>query len=169
MQNIKIRNLAFAMFSLAFFMLSTTFSSAASTNISILHAWNGSDFVPLEVDADGNLKTTLNLTESTGMFPDTDNLRDLGTSALRWRTLYVVDMVATGNLDIGWTNLSNYPGACDSGKYVTAVGDILTCSTPTPSSGGGWTNTGTVVSLTTITDLVGIGTASPAQPLTVQV
>lgn len=42
-----------------------------------------------------------------------------------------------------------------------------TWAVPT-SSGGGWTDDGTVVRLTTSTDLVGIGTSSPASPLDVQ-
>jgi hypothetical protein len=39
---------------------------------------------------------------------------------------------------------------------------------PPPGGGGGWTDDGTVVRLTTSTDLVGIGTSSPGSPLDVQ-
>jgi len=69
--------------------------------------------------------------------------------------------VAFGEDFLGWQNLTSYPSACPSGQFVTAVGDTLTCQTPSPSSGGGWTDDGTVVRLTTSTDLVGIGTNNP--------
>jgi len=33
-----------------------------------------------------------------------------------------------------WTSIDNYPTACSAGQYVSALGDTLTCSTPTGGS-----------------------------------
>ncbi|MBI3035370.1 hypothetical protein HYY71_03535, partial [Candidatus Woesearchaeota archaeon] len=71
------------------------------------------------------------------------------------------------SLILGWTNLTSYPSACSAGQFVTQVGDALTCDTPAPASGGGWTDDGSVVRLTTATDLVGIGTTTPDNLLTI--
>jgi len=68
-------------------------------------------------------------------------------------------------LTLGWTNLTNYPGACDAGQFVTTIGDTLTCVTPAPASGGGWTDDGSNVRLNTGSDLVGIGTLTPLSKL----
>jgi len=48
------------------------------------------------------------------------------------------------------------PNSCSSGQFVTGIADdgTLSCATPTPTSGGGWADTGTIVELTTPTDSV---------------
>lgn len=38
--------------------------------------------------------------------------------------------------DATWTIHNSYPAACSAGQYVSAIGDTLTCSTPTGGSGG---------------------------------
>ena len=43
--------------------------AAGTTNVTILYGWNGSEFAPMQIDSDGALKTTLNLTQSVGLFP----------------------------------------------------------------------------------------------------
>jgi hypothetical protein len=63
---------------------------------------------------------------------------------------------------LGWGNLTAYPASCPSGQFVTGVGDSLSCATPAPASGGGWTDDGTIVRLTTSTDNVTIGADAPA-------
>lgn len=89
---------------------------------------------------------------------------------------------------MNWTNLQTYPSACSEGEYVSAVGDVLTCGTPA----GGATNShlhaaenitsGTfgsgnfafqnnvsvdtnVFFVDSVNNKVGIGTATPQQPL----
>ncbi len=114
-------------------------SAFAATNVSILYGWNGTDNVPVRVDASGRLMTTINLTESIGLFPDADNLRDLGAASLRWRALYVFDIIAAGNINAGSINAS-------SGLNVTA-GNVLLAVT----SGN-----------------VGIGTTTPDNKLTIR-
>lgn len=34
------------------------------------------------------------------------------------------------DINLGWSNLTNYPSACSAGDFVTTVGDTLTCDTP---------------------------------------
>ncbi len=55
------------------------------------------------------------------------------------------------------------PGA--SSGTVKFLREDGTWTEPSPTAGGGWTDDGTVVRLTTATDLVGVGTASPATAL----
>ena len=47
-----------------------------------------------------------------------------------------------------WTKLYNYPGACSSGQFISAINDTITCSTPTASgvSGSVRTKVGTISS-----------------------
>ena len=35
---------------------------------------------------------------------------------------------------LNWSYLQNYPAACSAGKYVTTIGDTLTCDTPTDTT-----------------------------------
>ena len=67
---------------LAVFLL-CIMSVSAATNVTILYGWNGTEFVPVQVDAAGALKTTLNLSESTGLSPKSDNSYDIGSAGLR--------------------------------------------------------------------------------------
>ena len=48
--------------------------------------------------------------------------------------------VTVVSLELGWSNLTNYPNACTSGQFVTTINDTITCDTPAPASGGGWTD-----------------------------
>ncbi|MEK6949219.1 MAG: hypothetical protein AABX34_03290, partial [Nanoarchaeota archaeon] len=120
-------------------MLLCSISAFAANNVSILYGWNGTDNVAVRLDASGRLMTTINLTESIGLFPDADNLRDLGTASLRWRALYVFDIIAAGNINVGSINASG-------GLNVTAGNVLLAVS-----SGN-----------------VGIGTAAPDNKLTIR-
>ncbi|HBG78398.1 MAG TPA: hypothetical protein DDW84_06070 [Phycisphaerales bacterium] len=80
-----------------------------------------------------------------------------------------VTIKANGNVGIGTTN---------PGQKLTVAGTIESTSggikfpdgttQATAASGGGWTDTGTVVKLATSTDNVGIGTDSPSAKLTVK-
>ena len=74
---------------------------SAATNVSVLYGWNGTSNVPIQVDAGGRLKTTLNLTKSTGLFPESDSAYDLGGTGLRWKTGYIVDLVSAGSINVG--------------------------------------------------------------------
>ncbi|MCX8178794.1 MAG: tail fiber domain-containing protein, partial [Candidatus Aenigmarchaeota archaeon] len=65
---------------------------------------------------------------------------------------------------LGWTNLTGYPSACPGGQFVSAIGDTLTCGTPSGSSSG-WTMSGSNLFNTTAN--VGIGTNNPIGKLEV--
>jgi hypothetical protein len=54
-----------------------------------------------------------------------------------------LNATTTTDSDNTWTLHNNYPAACSTGNYVTAIGDTLTCSTPAGGSGGGnfWAST----------------------------
>ncbi|MEM0473212.1 MAG: hypothetical protein QXF88_00630 [Candidatus Aenigmatarchaeota archaeon] len=65
---------------------------------------------------------------------------------------------------IGWANLTSYPSACPGGQFISAIGDTLTCGTPSVSSSG-WTMSGSA--LYNETANVGIGTSSPTSKLEV--
>ncbi len=101
------------------------------------------------------------------------------TAAINWSKISCTTCVATGNIAdsavtnakitaMDWSKLQNFPSACSAGQYVSAVGGSLTCSTPTPTSGGGWTDNGTWINLVTSTDSVTIGgTSAPSYKLEV--
>src|SRR3989338_8738454 len=74
---------------LAVIFLSSVTYADASTNVTLLHGWNGTQWVPLKTLPDGTLDTTLNLSESVGLNPKLNNTYDLGTAALLWANLYV--------------------------------------------------------------------------------
>ena len=171
----------FVLFCLVFFMLSVVFSSAA-TNISVLHGWNGTEFVPMQVDSEGRLKTTLNLSESTGLLPDADNLRNIGSAALRWSNGYFVNLIATGNVGIGNTipnNTLDVSGDANiSGKlYAESANITATIQAATfigdgskltgISTGQIWNSSGATAYLNDSLAEVGIGTTTPSERLVV--
>ncbi|MBI1935259.1 hypothetical protein HYS31_02360 [Candidatus Woesearchaeota archaeon] len=86
-------------------------------------------------------------------------------------TISAVNITTTNlsvvHLPLGWTNLTGYPSACPSGQFVTTIDDAITCATPSPSSGGGWTDDGSLIRLVTHTDNVAIGTNFSGEKLTV--
>jgi len=104
---------------LLLFALALASSAFAATNVSILYGWNGTEFVPLEVDASGSLKTTINLTESVGLTPRDDNAYDIGTTTLRWATIYTYNIVALGNINVSTLNVTS------TTENATFEGDVL--------------------------------------------
>ena len=80
--------------------------AAGTTNVTILYAWNGSEFAPMQIDGTGALKTTLNLTESIGLFPRQDATYDIGKASMRWGKIFLVNMTAAGHINVTGT-LSN--------------------------------------------------------------
>jgi len=95
--------------------------SVFADNVSILHGWNGTDIVPLEVTSDGALKTTLNLSESTGISPELNTTYDLGSMDFMWRDLYIASIVTnlTSCTEIETDSLGRwYCGTDDGGAYV---------------------------------------------------
>ncbi len=147
----------------------------------------------------GNVVITNNLTVGDGaLFVDSNNSKvGIGTAApndllevagnvrvagsLNATALNASKIYST-NYDIGWTNLSNYPAACDPGEFMTAVGDTLTCTSPgeVSTAAGGWSNDSVntrtnlnvaidtnVLVVNTSTNRVGINTASMTNALDV--
>src|SRR3989344_3309327 len=96
--------------------------SAGTTNVTILYGWNGTEFVPVQVDASGAMKTTLNLSESIAMNPQTDSIYSIGTSARRWLSGYFVNLIVEGNLTL-------------SGSPVLSVSDLTSNGTITFTRG----------------------------------
>jgi len=130
----KILNKTLLGIVILFFLVILVENSLADTNISILHGYNGSEFVPLQVHADGSLKTTLNLSESVGLSPRDDNAYDLGTLTRRWQNLYVYNIIALGNLNVSSLNVSGsgnatfehvlIKGTLHGGSPLTVAGGI---------------------------------------------
>jgi hypothetical protein len=98
-------------------------------------------------------------------------------------TLFIGDLTGTASAtasDSTWTTHNSYPSACAGGSYASAIGDTLTCGTPT---GSGTVNSGVGGRLayypdtnTLVDDLtaiysdntnVGIGTSVPSVKLDV--
>src|SRR3989338_1613507 len=89
---VKRRVVLPALLLLAFAVMAYETYAAGTTNVSVLYGWNGSEFAPVQIDQEGALKTTLNLSESFGMTPYNDAVYDIGTSARRWNTGYFMSM-----------------------------------------------------------------------------
>ncbi|MDP6600457.1 MAG: hypothetical protein QF798_03415, partial [Candidatus Woesearchaeota archaeon] len=97
---------------------------SAATNVSVLYGWNGTSNVPIQVDAGGRLKTTLNLTKSTGMSPESDNAYDLGSTGLRWKTGYIVDLVSAGSINVGGSLNATSINTTGSAYFATNSGKV---------------------------------------------
>src|SRR3990167_8344461 len=117
--------------------------------------------------------------------PVSDNQWDVGTSTARWRRVFAQYASSTAGsffnqLDIGNTSTTTIKGdgatsTFNGGVFANAFrSNLLSCTEAleTDSTGaiicgsdatgaGGWTDDGTVVRLTTATDLVGVGTTTP--------
>jgi hypothetical protein len=144
------------------------------------------------------IQDTGNVTIDTLFVDATNDRVGIGTTAPVKKLDVVGDLNATGNIYEGGTALSSKyvpqtrnintgspltgGGAlssdlnlditiptCPSGQYLTSSdGNSFTCSTPAPSSGGGWTDTDGYVRLTTATDKVIIGASyTPVKTLDV--
>ena len=124
---------------------------------------------------------------------DTSGKVGIGTTTPAEMLAVIGNISASGNLSVGgeiravsynfgWTNLSNYPAACNPGEFVTQVGDTLTCTAPgeVSTAAGGWSNDSvntrtnlnviidtTVLVVNTSTNRVGINTATPQDALEV--
>lgn len=65
---------------------------------------------------------------------------------------FVGDLVGTASIattcmsDASWVNHNNYPAACGAGEYVSAIGDTLTCATPSGTADSGWEVVGAAAS-----------------------
>ena len=97
---------------------------SAATNVSVLYGWNGTSNVPIQVDAGGRLKTTLNLTKSTGLFPESDSAYDLGSTSLRWKTGYIVDLVSAGSINVGGSLNATSINTTGSAYFATSSGKV---------------------------------------------
>ena len=135
------------------------------------------------VTGDFTVNNTFNVTASSGNVNvggilDTGNLRVAGrvvqiaadafnignlSSALLDRNFSAnFSNISVVSLPLGWTNLTNYPGACPAGQFLTQIGDTLTCSA---AATGPWNSSGANTYLNDTTASVGIGTAAPGQKL----
>jgi hypothetical protein len=84
----------------------------------------------------------------------------LTASTTQWNTAYNWGNHALGGYltsvasDSDWTGHNNYPSACSAGQYISAIGDTLTCGTPTDTnttytvSATGLELSGTAIALT---------------------
>jgi hypothetical protein len=100
-----------------------TANSGNSTN------WN-SAFAHIATDADINASNEI---QALGVSANTITL-SLGGGAI------TAPYATAAGSDSTWTLHNNYPVNCPGGQYVSAIGDTLTCSTPTGSISGAGTN-----------------------------
>ncbi|MBI2545394.1 MAG: hypothetical protein HYW22_02230 [Candidatus Aenigmarchaeota archaeon] len=63
--------------------------SVHATNVTLLHGYNGTRWVPLIISSDGSLQVYDNLTNAKNIYPKSDNSFDIGTSLLKWRDIFV--------------------------------------------------------------------------------
>ena len=115
---------------------------SAKTNITLLYGHNGSDWIPIKVDADGSLKTDMDFTDhDSNIIPATDSLYNIGSAALRWLNSYFVNVNASGTV---------------YAKNFSGNSDIVFMN-----------NTGETKMIIKDSGNVGIGTINPGQKLVV--
>ncbi|MBI2971451.1 MAG: hypothetical protein HYY37_03485 [Candidatus Aenigmarchaeota archaeon] len=73
----------------------------AEINVSLLYGWNQTHWTPVRVTTAGALMTDLNLTESIGINPKSDNTYNLGAASLRWASVYGVNGYFADSFGIG--------------------------------------------------------------------
>jgi len=169
-------------------------ANAATTNVSILYGWNGTNYVPVQVTSEGAIKTDINLTQAVGLSPKVNNTYDLGSISKLWANLYARTIRSGGFLSIigdtnvtgtfyaagivanlenstGLTNVSLLYGVNESATTqplalkVDANGALKMAISG--GTGVGWSRSGGNIYPITLTDKVGIGTSSPSQKLEV--
>src|SRR3989344_2995312 len=90
-----------------FILLASTAFAASSNNVSIMYGWNGTSFSPVTLTSTGAIMTDINMSESIGFSPKTNNTYDIGTAALLWSNLYARSIRSGGFLSIiGDTNVT---------------------------------------------------------------
>src|SRR3989338_4151459 len=92
---------------LAVIFLSSVTYAASSNNVSIMYGWNGTSFTPVTLTSTGAIMTDINMSESIGLNPKTNNTYDIGGAALLWANLYARTIRSGGFLSIvGDTNVT---------------------------------------------------------------
>ncbi len=152
---------------------------------------DGSANQVLRTDGDGLLSwvdvTATNawgLTGNSGTLPATNFLgtTDLQPLIMKTNSIERMRILGTGEIGIGSavsgvalnvngtirTTVFQLGTSATSGYVLTSDSGGVGTWQAVPSSSGGWTDDGTAVRLTTITDSVGIGTATPENKLTVR-
>jgi hypothetical protein len=114
-------------------------SDQGATNI---HAGNYTD-TNTTYSASGTLLDLSSTTFSVkaGTLTDTKGCKFTTASGLVCDQDYLTSVAS----DSTWTGHNSYPSACSAGQYVSAVGDTLTCGTPTDTN----TNASTICAGTT--------------------
>jgi len=169
--------LKISLIALAVLFLPVVTYADASTNVTLLYGYNGTQWVPLKTLPDGTLDTTLNLSESIALSPKINNTYDLGGAALLWANLYarsirggsgplslfaggneIITLLANGNVGVGTTSplqqLTVIGTANITGGLLTPNVTFSDGSTQTSAS------TGTNVSL-----LYGVNQSNTAQQI----
>src|SRR3989338_10780471 len=96
-----------------FILLASTAFAASSNNVSIMYGWNGTSFSPVTLTSTGAIMTDINMSESIGLSPKTNNTYDIGTAALLWSNLYARSIRSGGFLsNVGAPNVA--------GKFYTS-------------------------------------------------
>lgn len=108
----------------------------------------------------GNFTSSGTLTGNT--VNGTSNVCLSGNCISSWAALAGTGLSGgASTLSLNTTSISTCTNATTNKLYWDGTNSRLACGTDQTSAGGGWTDDGATVRLTTSTDSVGIGTASP--------
>jgi len=144
----------------------TSINGVATTSFVFATSTFGNINLSIGTSSGGTITFNASTTNGTNI-PQSASTTQWNT-AFNWGNHSLAGYLTSVGSDSTWTQHNDYPAGCSAGDYVTAIGDTLTCATP---SGGGtqgynyWGLLGNNLTPSSTAYMLGVGTSTPASIL----